>query len=46
MFVGVAGSLKGDIPIDSFVLGDSVYNGHSAKVTDTETLGRPIGLPS
>jgi nucleoside phosphorylase len=44
MFVGVAGSLKEDIPIGSVVIGDYVYNGHSAKVTDTETLGRPHGL--
>lgn len=44
MFVGVAGSLKEDIPIGSVVVGDYVYNGHSAKVEDTETLGRPHGL--
>jgi nucleoside phosphorylase len=44
MFVGVAGSLKDDIPIGSVVIGDYVYNGHSAKVEDTETLGRPHGL--
>jgi nucleoside phosphorylase len=44
MFVGVAGSLKEDIPIGSVVIGDYVYNGHSAKVEDTETLGRPHGL--
>jgi len=44
MFVGVAGSLKEDIPIGSVVVGDFVYNGHSAKVEDTETLGRPHGL--
>jgi nucleoside phosphorylase len=42
--VGVAGSLKEDIPIGSIVIGDYVYNGHSAKVEDTETLGRPHGL--
>jgi nucleoside phosphorylase len=41
MFVGVAGSLKEDIPIGSVVVGDYVYNGHSAKVGDNETLGRP-----
>jgi nucleoside phosphorylase len=44
MFVGVAGSLKEDIPIGSVVVGDYVYNGHSAKVEDTEVLGRPHGL--
>ena len=44
MFVGVAGSLKEEIPIGSVVIGDYVYNGHSAKVTDTETLARPHGL--
>lgn len=41
MFVGVAGSLKEDIPIGSVVVGDFVYNGHSAKVEDTQTLARP-----
>jgi hypothetical protein len=44
MFVGVAGSLKEDIPVGSVVVGDYVYNGHSAKVEDTQTLGRPHGL--
>jgi nucleoside phosphorylase len=44
IFIGVAGSLKQDIPIGSIVIGDYVYNGHSAKVEDTETLGRPQGL--
>lgn len=44
IFVGVAGSLKEDIPIGSVVISDYVYNGHSAKVEDTETLGRPHGL--
>ncbi len=44
MFVGVAGSLKEDIPIGSVVVGDYVYNGHSAKVEDTEMLPRPHGL--
>lgn len=46
MFVGVAGSLKADIPIGSVVVGDFVHNGHSAKVEDEETLGRPIGHPA
>lgn len=42
MFVGVAGSLKADIPIGSVIVGDYVYNGHSAKVEDTETLARAV----
>lgn len=46
IFVGVAGSLKEDIPIGSVVIGDYVYNGHSAKVVDTEVLSRPHGLVS
>ena len=46
MFVGIAGSLKEDIPIGSVVVGNYVYNGHSAKVEDTETRGRPHGLVS
>ncbi|QXE92118.1 hypothetical protein KP001_06210 [Geomonas subterranea] len=46
MFVGVAGSLKEDIPIGSVVVGDYVYNGHAAKVGDNETFSRPHGLPS
>lgn len=46
MFVGVAGSLKEDIPIGSVVIGDYVYNGHSAKVEDTEMLGKPHGFPA
>lgn len=44
IFVGVAGSLKEDIPIGSVVIGDYVYNGHSAKVEDTKTLSRPHSL--
>jgi nucleoside phosphorylase len=44
MFVGVAGSLKDDIPIGSVVIGNYVYNGHSAKVGDSETFARPHGL--
>lgn len=44
IFVGVAGSLKEDIPIGSVVVGDYVHNGHSAKVEDTETLSRPHTL--
>jgi len=46
IFVGVAGSLKEDIPIGSVVIGDYVYNGHSAKVEDAETLSRPQALVS
>lgn len=46
MFVGVAGSLKEDIPIGSVVVGDYVYNGHAAKVGDIEIYVRPHGLPS
>lgn len=46
MFVGVAGSLKDDIPIGSVVIGDYVYNGHSAKVEDTQTFVRPRGMPA
>lgn len=41
MFVGIAGSLKDDIPIGSVVIGDYVYNGHSAKIDDEETFTRP-----
>ena len=44
MFVGVAGSLKDDIPIGNVVVADCVYNGHSAKVEDTQILGRSHGL--
>jgi nucleoside phosphorylase len=43
MFVGVAGSLKDDIPIGSVVVGDYVYNSHSAKVEDKRSLSRPHG---
>jgi len=42
IFVGVAGSLKEDIPIGSVVAGDYVHNGHSAKVADDKRLERPI----
>jgi len=44
IFVGVAGSLKEDISIGSVVVGDYVYNGHSAKVEDTEARSRPHSL--
>ena len=46
MFVGVGGSLKGDIPIGSVVAGDYVYNAHSSKVEDKETLSRSRGQPA
>lgn len=41
MFVGVAGSLKGDIPIGSVVVGDYVYNSHSGKLDDKGYYSRP-----
>ena len=44
MFVGVAGSLKEDIPIGSVIVGDYVHNAHDAKVGATETYARPISL--
>src|SRR4051812_30153606 len=31
LFVGIAGSLKEDVPIGSVVAGDRVYNAHSGK---------------
>jgi nucleoside phosphorylase len=43
MFVGVAGSLKEDIPVGSVVASDFVFNTQSAKVEDKVTLGRPNG---
>jgi nucleoside phosphorylase len=46
MFVGVAGSLKEDIGIGSVVVGDFVYNAHSAKVEDQETLARSHSFPA
>jgi nucleoside phosphorylase len=46
MFVGVAGSLKDDILVGSVVVGDYVYNAHSAKVEDHETLARSHSLPA
>ena len=46
MFVGVAGSLKEDIGIGSVVIGDYVYNAHSAKVEDQETLARSHSIPA
>lgn len=46
MFVGVAGSLKEDVGIGSVVVGDYVYNAHSAKVEDQETLARSHTLPA
>ena len=44
MFVGVAGSLKDDIPIGSVVIGDYVYNAQSVKISDNEILGRNPSL--
>lgn len=41
MFVGVAGSLKEDVPIGSVVAGNYVYNAHSAKVDDHGRYSRP-----
>lgn len=46
MFVGVAGSLKEDIGIGSVVIGDYVYNAHSAKVEDLEILSRSHTHPA
>lgn len=43
MFVGVAGSLKEDVPIGSVVVGDYVYNVHSAKVDNEGRHLRPHG---
>lgn len=41
MFIGVAGSLKEDMPIGSVVIGDYVYNVHSGKVDDNGESSRP-----
>lgn len=41
MFVGVAGSLKEDIPIGSVVVGDYVYNSHSGKLDNNGYYSRP-----
>jgi nucleoside phosphorylase len=46
MFVGVAGSLKADIPIGSVVVGEYVYNSHSGKVDDKGYYSRPHGHPA
>lgn len=46
IFVGVAGSLKEDIPIGSIVIGDGICNSHAAKVEDERTLARPETLPA
>lgn len=46
MFVGVAGSLKEDIPIGSVVAGEYVYNAHSAKVQDSTIAARPRSHPA
>ena len=41
MFVGVAGSLKDDVPIGSVVIGNYVYNSLSSKVDDEGESSRP-----
>jgi len=46
MFVGVAGSLKEDMPIGSVVAGNFVYNSHSGKEDDTGFQSRPHGYPA
>ena len=46
MFIGVAGSLKEDIGIGSVVIGDYVYNAHSAKVEDRDILARSTSIPA
>lgn len=46
MFVGVAGSLKKDIPIGNVVVGNYVYNSHSGKVDDGGYYSRPHGHPA
>jgi nucleoside phosphorylase len=46
IFVGVAGSLKEDVPIGSVVIGNYVYNIHSAKVDDEGRHPRPHGYPA
>jgi len=46
MFVGVAGSLKEDIPIGSVVVGEYVYNSHSGKVDDKGYYSRPHSHPA
>jgi nucleoside phosphorylase len=46
MFVGVAGSLKEDVPIGSVVAGNFVYNSHSGKEDDTGFQSRPHGYPA
>jgi nucleoside phosphorylase len=41
IFVGVAGSLKEDVPIGSVVIGNYVYNAHASKVDDKGEYSRP-----
>jgi nucleoside phosphorylase/SpoVK/Ycf46/Vps4 family AAA+-type ATPase len=41
IFVGVAGSLKEDVPIGSVVIGDYVYNSLASKVDDEGEYSRP-----
>lgn len=46
VFIGVAGSLKEDLPIGSVVIGNYVYNAHSAKVDDNGYYSRPRSHPA
>ncbi|WP_457306449.1 phosphorylase family protein, partial [Polaromonas sp. P5_E6] len=46
MFVGVAGSLKTDIPIGSVVAGEYVYNSQSGKVDEKGFYSRPHAHPA
>lgn len=46
MLVGVAGSLKKDIPIGSVVAGEYVYNSHSGKRDDDGYYSRPHSHPA
>jgi len=41
LFIGVAGSLKEDIPIGSVIVGDYVYNSESGKEDDKGNYSRP-----
>jgi len=42
LFIGVAGSLKEDVPIGSVIVGDYVYNSESGKEDDKGDYSRPI----
>lgn len=41
LFIGVAGSLKEDVPIGSVIVGDYVYNSESGKEDDRGNYSRP-----